>query len=422
MLAKIIHTLVTRSATLIFNFLIVLGISRVLGTDGKGDSTVIITSIFLIVFVANMTGGKKLIYLAPRFSNIQLLLQNYLGVIISVALASIVLYFFPLVPINWKVDILTLAVLAGVMEANASLLAGKGAIKKHNALYALQVFLTLLGLTLGFYLFNQKDLSSYVNALYFSYTSVVVLSFLFLLPLLKATKLSLSFDTFKKSLRKSFEFQLADLFLLLVYRINFYLILIYHNSDSLGIFSVGVSILEVSWLAGRSISFIQFSKVSNLSERNLAANLSLSLIKVSLIVSGFFLLLTLLLPGEFYSFLFGYAFEPIKLYMKWLVPGIWLHNIYLICSHYFAGRGKNGVNIYVSLSGLICTFALGLILIPNYAISGAGIAGSSGFALMALIALSKFLKENNLSFKDLIPTKKDKALIITQFKKLKPKS
>jgi O-antigen/teichoic acid export membrane protein len=421
LLAKILHTLFTRSSTLVFNFLIVLGISRVLGTDGKGVSTVIITSIFLIVFVANMSGGKKLIYLAPRFSGIQLLLQNYLGVLLSVILAGLILSFFPLVPELWKFDILILAILAGIMEANASLLAGKGEIKKHNLLYGGQVFLTLLGLTLGFYLFGKKELSSYVNALYFSYACMAFLSLVFLYPLLSKSPFTFSLEACKKSLKKSFEFQLADLFLLLVYRVNFYLILLYHNTESLGGFSVGVSILEVAWLVGRSISFIQFSKVSNIKEQSIAANLSLSLIKVSLIISGIFLLFTLLLPGEFYAFLFGAAFEPITLYMKWLVPGIWLHNIYLISSHYFAGRGENSVNIYISLSGLICTFALGLILIPNYAISGAGIAGTAGFALMAVIILSKFLKVNNLSFRDLIPNEKDKILLKAQFRKLKPK-
>ncbi|MEX2589422.1 MAG: polysaccharide biosynthesis C-terminal domain-containing protein [Chitinophagales bacterium] len=416
MLGKIFHTLFTRSATLIFNFLIVLGISRVLGAQGKGESTLIITSIYLIVFLANMSGGKTLIYLSPRFSALQLLLQNYSGALISSLLAAIVLFTFQLVPQQWTYAILILAFLAAILEANASLLAGKGAIKKHNILQGLQVFLTLLGLSLGFYLFKSKTLDSYIYALYFSYSTTLLLSFLWLLPKLSIINFEFSIDALKRSLNKSFEFQIADMLLLLVYRINFYLMLYFHGAASLGLFSVGVSILEVAWLTGRSISFIQFSQVSNTPEQKIAANLSLSLIKASLISSGIFLVLVLLIPGSVYAAIFGYAFEPITLYMKWLVPGIWLHNIYLITSHYFAGRGENRINIYISLSGLICTFALGLILIPNYAISGAGLAGTTGFGLMAIFAVAKFLRENKLNYKDLIPGEKDKTLLLEKIR------
>lgn len=369
-----------------------------------------------------MSGGKMIIYLAPRYSGIQLLFQNYLGVLISVILAAIIFTLFPLVPNVWIPDILLLATIAGLMEANASLLAGKGKITRHNILYGLQVFLSLLGLTIGFYLFEEKSLASYVNALYFSYASMLLLSFVFLYPIISKQEFNFSTLALKASLRKSFEFQFADLLLLLVYRVNFYLVLYYYGAGTLGLFSVGVSILEFAWLAGRSISFIQFSKISNTEEQGLAANLSLSLIKISLCLSGVFLLITVLIPGKFYAFLFGYAFEPITLYMKWLVPGIWLHNVYLIASYYFAGRGENSVNIYVSLSGLICTFALGLILIPDYAISGAGIAGTVGFALMAFASLFKFFKENKFGLSDLLPNKKDKQLIVEQLQIIKSKS
>lgn len=418
MLNKIFHTLVTRSFTLLSNFLIVLGISRVLGTEGKGESTLIITSIFFVVFLSNMSGGKALIYLVPRFSKSQLIIQNYFGATISSLIAALVLYLFPIVPTQWILSIIILGFIASVTEANISLLAGAGKIKKHNLIQALQVFLTLLGLTLGFYFFNEKSLYSYINALYFSFGTTLLFSFIWLIPLFKKEIHEFSFINIKKSLIKSFEFQIADLLLLMIYRINFYLILYYHGSGSLGIFAVGVSILEIAWLAGRSISFIQFSSISNTKEKKIASSLSLSLVKLSMISSGIFLLVLLVIPGKYYALIFGYAFEPIKLYMKWLVPGIWLHNIYLITSYYFAGRGENRVNIAISLTGLICTFALGIILIPIYAISGAGLAGTTAFVLMSILASIKFLSENKLNFKDLIPSKKDKTLLLNKFRNL----
>lgn len=416
LLGKIFHTLITRSATLLFNFLIVLGISRVLGTDGKGESTLIITSIYLIVFLANMAGGKAIIYLAPRYSSLQLLFQNYVGIAISILMAWLFLENTEFIDASKTPHILLLSLTAGITDANASLVAGRKEIKKYNAIQVLQITITLVGLTLGFYFFEQKNLMSYIVALYIAYGVTLVLSFYWAYKKVKLNLQQVNLTKIKSSLSKSFEYQIADLFLLLVYRSNFYLLLYYHGAGSLGLFSVGVSILEVAWLAGRSISFIQFSEISNFYEQTDAARLSTSLIKASLFSSGIFLLIVLLLPDSFYAFLFGYAFEPITEYMKWLVPGIWIHNIHLISSHFFAGRGKNLINILISLSGLICTFTAGIILIPNYAISGAGFANTAGFSLMSFMATWVFLKQNKLDIKTLLPTMKDYKMLKVVFK------
>ena len=61
----------------------------------------------------------------------------------------------------------------------------------------------------------------------------------------------------------------------------------------------------------------------------------------------------LLLPKDFYTFIFGKEFGEIRLVMFALAPGIKAVAMSMILSSFFSGNGNPKVNMIASAAGLI---------------------------------------------------------------------
>ena len=137
-----------------------------------------------------------------------------------------------------------------------------------------------------------------------------------------------------------------------------------------------------------------------------------------MLVSLLVLVVFLLLPTEFYSFVFGKSFGGIRLLMFTLAPGVWVFTYALIVGHYFSGIGKYSVNAFASGVGLVVCYFSSLFLIPQYTETGAGLAMSVSYISTSLLQK----KELNVSINEFVAIKefnpdsnvraeKDKVLI-----------
>jgi len=197
---------------------------------------------------------------------------------------------------------------------------------------------------------------------------------------------------------------------LLNYRLSFYLLekMTTPGLHHVGIYATAVKLAEALWIISRGISMVQYAQIANLNDRKAAQNLTVKLLKVSVLSTVVLVIPLVLLPVEFYSWLFRNTdFAEVKPALLLLAPGILVFAASGIFSHYFSGVGRYEINPRSSLIGLVFTVILGLLLVPRWDITGAAATASVSYFASTVYQWMVFRKETGLSLKALIPMKAD---------------
>ncbi|MCQ2284683.1 MAG: hypothetical protein MJZ57_07270, partial [Bacteroidales bacterium] len=82
MFKKIANTFGTRLLAAICNFLIAIVISQSVGDVGKGEQSLLLTTISFILIFSDIVSGNSLVYLTPKYSFSKILFPSYLWSII----------------------------------------------------------------------------------------------------------------------------------------------------------------------------------------------------------------------------------------------------------------------------------------------------------------------------------------------------
>ena len=405
--------------TAIINLMIVIIISQFLGASGKGEQVILITTIALILIFSNIFGGASLVYLTPRIHPAKLLLPAYIWTAIVSAIFYFVLLNITIVESKYAIHIALLSAINSFSAINSSILIGKEKIVANNWVNFLQTLFIIIFLIVFFYFLNQRNVYSYITALYFAYSLSFVIGFFKILPfILEKQKIIISYITVLKELFKyGILNQLAHIAQLLSFRFSLYVLKYFCGIGDVGVYSNGVSLVESIWMISGSIALVQYSKISNTTDIKYSQKLTAELIKISLLSASIVLIPLLVLPSSFFSFIFGKEFGPINHVIWSLAPGILFYNFALILGHYFSGTGKYYVNTLASFVGLIVTIGFSFILIPQYSIIGAGITSSISYICTSLIVILIFCKESNLNFRQLIPKFSDVKNYVFELKK-----
>jgi O-antigen/teichoic acid export membrane protein len=198
--------------------------------------------------------------------------------------------------------------------------------------------------------------------------------------------------------RYGFYNQVAHITQMLSFRVSYYVLNSYHGEAAVGIYSNGISLAESVWLIAKSISLVQYARISNTDDRKYAQRLTVQLSKVSMAISLLLLLPLLLLPMGFYSFIFGAGFEEVRMVIWSLAIGVVVYNLSILLGHYFSGTGRYHINAIASSLGLIVSLILFFYLIPLYSITGAGIATSISYLFTSIVLLVFFVRDNPGNF------------------------
>jgi O-antigen/teichoic acid export membrane protein len=227
------------------------------------------------------------------------------------------------------------------------------------------------------------------------------------------------FPVVKQMLTFGFQNQVAHITQLLSFRLSFYVIEEYAGIAAVGIYSNGISIAESIWMVAKSMSLVQYSYISNSTNREESARITMLLVKAGLAASLLLLIPLVLIPVEAYVFIFGQGFSDIKPVIITLLPGIVIYNVSILFGHYFSGTGRYSINGRISAIGLVVSVILYFTLIPLFSIRGAGIATSLSYIFTSLLFLWYFAKENKDWHTYLTPRWSDIKLVITELKKAK---
>ena len=407
----ITNTSAFRVLSTVSNFLIALLLSRFLGPKIKGDATIILTTITFLVFFCSFVGGQALVYLVPRFRVENLVIPAYIWTILVAGISYVLIRHFGIFTWRRTFNICILSLLGSVTNIHASVLLAKQEIKKYNIVLLLPVVITLIGLGVNLLSDHDQSIYLYLYPLYIGYIIAAVLSFIYCHRFISFSLSTGIFDDLDTALKYGIGYQIFELFQLLNFRLYFYLLYHIQGASDLGLYSIGVSVLEVAWILGRSVSVIHYSDFSNHENEQLAVRKTLRYLKIVFVAGGLILLAIGLCPVGIYGMVFGESFMYVKYQVKWLFPGVLMYNLMLVIQSLYLSRASYGRLIFVQLVGLILAVSLCYILIPKYYFSGASAAASVSFCVCGVLMLLIFMKDYGIAMSRLLISGDDMLFI-----------
>ncbi len=419
MLKKIAGTAVTRLIIAIFSFLIVIIAAKHLGSEQYGSISLLLIGIALTLLINNFMGGGALVYLATRENNIKLLIPSYIWAFFTAIIGTLLLVWANKIPEELKFHLLALSLIQSFNSINTHTLLGHEKIKEVNILSLLQTTSFFITFCILIFIIKNNTFSSYIISLYISYLLPFITGCYFIKKLL--TSVTMSLFSFKITLR-IFNYgkyiQLANLAQFFNYRLNYYIIEFFLGRSALGVYTAGNQISEGMWLVSKSMSMVQYSRISNEKDIDYARLLTIKLLKFSFIITLLIILVALIVPANVYIAMFGEDFSMIKLIIISLGVGVLSIALSTLFSSYFSGTGKPYHNTIASIIGLLVTMSLGFTLIPKYGIIAAAIIASAAYLSSVIYQIIVFIKISNSKFKEFIPQKNDFIYIKSEFQQL----
>lgn len=421
MFKKIAFTFGIKMIIAVLNLAIVVLLSRYTGAAGKGEASLVVTSIAMILLFCNMIGGSSLVYFVPRYNILQLFILSNGWSLIVCALSYVVFINSGIVPENAVVPVVLLSVINSFLSTNLTILLGKEKIHTHNLISLLQTFLNIGILLLMIKGMHQANVHAYIISLYVAMGSCLLVSSFFVFPLIRK-------DTHKKEKKLFAELakfglynQAGHVMKFMSFRCTYYMLSGYSGDVILGIFSNGVSLIESVFLISNSIATVLYPKVSNSTDIQYSQKLTLQLTKFSILLCFITLVPLVLLPSDFFVWLFGSEFAGVHHVIVLLAPGILFYNVALVVGHYFSGTGKYKVNTIANFIGLATTLLLAAVYYPNFGITPVGIISTLSYVTTTAFVIFYFVKEANIKAYRLLPVYSDlqwlRAEAVSMFRK-----
>ncbi len=396
MVSKILGNFGVRFLSAIFNLLIAILVSRYIGAAGKGEQSIVLAMVAIITIFDNMVGGASIVYLASRIARKNLFIASYLWTILVSVLAYIVLLIVPFIHEKYILSVVVLSGISSLVSIHSSILLGKEQLKQFNLLSFLVPGLTLLTLFILFYFNWNRTPEAYVFSLFIAYGSTLLTSFFLVRKEWRSSEhisTSSIISSFKSLLFYGFQNQLAHVFQLLSFRISYFFLERYCGDAEVGIYSNAVSVIESVWMISTSISLWQYARIANSTDTTYTKRMTEQLTKYGLLTAFLALIILLVIPDAFFTWLFGKEFHQLNQLMLVLAPGIWVFNYALILGHYFSGHGRYWVNAVASGFGLVVTVVAAYYYIPIYRIYGAAMAASLSYLVTSFVVIVYFYRD-----------------------------
>jgi O-antigen/teichoic acid export membrane protein len=401
-------------------------IARALGPSGKGSYDLALTTTALLSTMLGFSLPVGITYIVARGrANLHLLVRQLIGIAFLLALLTAAIlyalqntrfenYFVPEDAGNWIILLLVLT--TGLMESVnywRAILNGRQQIIQANRsdLISRTLHLVILLIVLGVITLNRQ--SAYFTQFLIINVAVLFLTNLIFLKVLRpALRPASSPSGLNAVMAYAFPCYLGNFIQFLNYRLDVFIVNYFAGQNSLGLYTLAVSLGQMIWLVSRSAAMVLLPNVAALQEAGTAnAQRTAQITRLVFVVSIASALLLALIGAPLVPLIFGAEYRPSVLPLLWLLPGIVAFSAANVIASYLAGIGKPRLNLYVALAGLVVTIALDLLLIPIHGIVGAAIASTLSYTTSTVLIVWLFMRESGLRIRHvLLPTRHDLTL------------
>jgi len=386
MIEKVNQTFFTGVLNAVLNFLTVWVTAKYLGEAGRGDIALFTLNLSFIQIFTAIVGSSAIIYLQSRYNLGSILLISSLWAVGISAVGSLVMEWLEILQAGrlWTTFLVTAF---QSLSINCTLLLlGKNKTPLYNLCRVSQPLLVIVIIAVewSFSIVNVT-VSSFIDVLVFSSFVSFLVSFLLIITSFNVNGLQDIKEAFVSFFKIGVVNQLTNFVQLVNYRFSYYLLASYWGSKELGIFSLGVALVEGIWIFKNSLALLHHSEVSN--EKNINYQTLLKnkkLMILSFIVTASLILVALAIPLKIYLLIFGQGFEAIKEVIFYISPGILSIAVSTIIAYFFSGIGLVKYNTYSSTHGLIVILVTGSFLIPQWGLKGAAISNACSYVASSI--------------------------------------
>lgn len=415
MFKKILGTGITRVINLLIGFITMLMGTKVLGPAEWGIGFTVLTDVTFLLIGVEFLAGSGLVYFTPRKKLSTLMVLSYSWILMAMVFYCLlfwVLSRFPttfdrIVPHGYEWITLLLTFVYSFHNFNLNVFLGKEKVGTFNWVFLLQIFVQVCSMALFIFVFGLRDAHAFVYSLLCGYSVAFVVGFVLMIRMLNKDGRDPILSTAKEMLRYGYVIQLSTLVSTLNRRMSIFLLRQHCTEDSVGVYGAGTQLGEGVKVFGLSVSMVQFSRLSNLTDKKQIVRLTIKFLKLTVVLTFFALVAISCLPVSFFEWLFTDAFGQVKEIILLMSPGLLFLSAHMIFTHYFSGTGIPKYNLYASLVGLGVTIPATFLLIPAIGIAGAAIAFSCTYTVVMLYQWFVFRRITGVKAKELLLTKDD---------------
>ena len=427
MIKKIFGTFGTRLLNALVGFITLWFGTNFLGREAWGIGATVLVDVSLLLIAVELLSGSGLIYYTPRKSFVSLFKISYAWTFIMIAFFALVFFvlhiFSPailnaFIPDGYAVHILLMVLLYSLHNFNMNVLLGKERVGTQNVLFIIQFMTQLISMITYIFVFDIRDANAFVYSLITGYVVVNICGFICIIPYFSDNQHERLIPTAKEMFSFGSMIQLSTLVTMINRRISYFVIKRFFGMSEVGVYTSGTQVSEATKLIGNSIALVQFSSISNMDDKKKAADLTVTFLKLAVILTALCMIAICLIPKSIYAWIFTPEFAETKDVLVSLTPGMVFMAANMIFSHYFSGVNLPKHNLYGSLVGLLVTIPSIFILIPRYGIIGAGISVSITYLATIIYQWFVFKKETKVKTIQLLPTLNDFKTLIRSLKQL----
>lgn len=437
MLKKIFGTFGTRVLNAICNFVTLWFGTHYLGAEAWGIGGIVLLDVSLLLIGVEFLAGSGLIYFTPRKSYRTLFKISYIWSALIVAFYALLMYLFSFIPESFGHHfakffgesaefvpegyhgmVLLLVFVYSLHNFNLTTMLGKERVGTNNILFIIQFMTQMCSMLVYIFVFDIRDANAFVYSFLTGYIVSYICGLTQIWPYLKDPVEDSLWDTIKEMFKFGTIIQLSTLVTMLNRRLSFLIIKWFWGDAKVGVYSAASQVSEAPKMIGQSIAMVQFSKISNLTDNDLAAKITVQLLKIATILTAICIFIVCVIPTSVYSWLFTSNFAEMRVVMIALGPGVVFMAANMVFSHYFSGMNMPKHNLYGALVGLAVTIPSLYLLIPPLGMVGAGISASLTNLAIIVYQWVIFKKNNKISAKELLVTKEDVKLLVSEIKSL----
>lgn len=424
MIRSIFINFSARLAMQVMYFCTLLLTTHLLGSEVRGEISLIQIAINIIHLVSDIVGGPALVYMAPRARLRTLLLTGWSWTLFSSGITWGVLVWYNAIPTGYTLPVLISAVLLSLNSISMNILLGQERLKQYNLLLYLQGFLMLGSMAASILLLNHAAAVPYMDATYIAYGGCAALGLYFVLSKPHVPTLTDKRPVLLVLFANGIFTQLANLTFQLSIRFGYYKLedQMHDDRHSVGIYSTAISLGEAILLFAASVASVLAARISNERITELSRQRTLQLSKLSLGLTIPAVLFFAFMPASFYSWLLGDSFSAVRDSFRSITPGIIAVSFGTIFGHYFTGTGRPYMNFMSGSFALILTLLTAGGIITSYGVIGAGISASIAYTGLSIFIFTMFMitgRNFRAEIKELIPRKSDVTALLNVFRQPK---
>jgi len=417
LLNQILVNSLYRFIFIVFQFLVTIFVSRLIGPDGLGLYSLLLANANIILIFTSLGIPSGIIFHTAKkdLAKNSLWSIAFISALAQFALVGIVEFIHWKLwgrfliwpsdePIKGALGLLFFFSLL-ITERYAAFYTGSNRLKWYSMQQAVISFLVII--SLAYWRFFGIQPSSYQVILLLIISSIlqmVTTAIVFT----RIGSLQLQENTLPQNKSSFFNYSMlawvANSIQFLVYRIDFWILHYFHGDNELGLYALSVRIGQTFWIIPALLSTII---LPNMTSASFEPKTMERIIRLSNTVNLVIAIAIVVLSPGLLPLVFGQEFSGSIVPLMIILPGVLFVSMHTLLAAYFAAKDKVKYNLQASILALVSITLLDFLLIPSMGRTGAALASTIAYSVSSMYALMLYCKMEGYSIHRIILERSD---------------